>query len=361
MKGVVCGAWRVTWPVWLSLFFAACANTTPPRPTPHFLAWSQDRATTKRLCVLPFLDRTQTPGLATQVRQSVAGHLSVKHFADVELSDVDARLITVGKEWRNFSPQQIGRSISCDALLYGEVTNAGRLYLALYSQLTVAATVRLVDIATGQTLMQESYATKFREAGLPLSPLSIVPDVVKTWANLSETQMVRAIDDLGRNLAERVPNLPAPLPASPGQIAVTAAVSSPLPTATTSISGEATALATHNGQPMTTVAAATLSVPAPVSDATEKIQPPLPPHLATQRQYRLQVAAFRTYADAQRVVHSLRNKGYPAMITQTGESEEIWNRVVLGPFPSRAAAQKVGIAIRKIAPLSPVVIPRPRH
>jgi hypothetical protein len=226
MKGVGCGVWRILWRilwlVWLSLFFTACAKTTPPRPTPHFLAWSQDRATTKRLCVLPFLDRTQTPGLATQVRQSVAGHLSVKHFTDVELSDVDARLTTVGKEWRNFSSQQLGRAIGCDALLYGEVTDAGRLYLALYSQLTVAAAIRLVDVATGKTLVHESYATKFREAGVPLSPLSIVPDIIKTWVNLSETQMTRAIDDLGRNLAEKVPDLPALLPAPPGQEAVDA-------------------------------------------------------------------------------------------------------------------------------------------
>ena len=101
-------------------------------------------------------------------------------------------------------------------MLYGEVTDAGRLYLAVYSQLTVAAEIRLVDVATGHPLVQESYATKFREASVPLSPLSIVPDVIKTWMNLSETQMKRAIDDLGRNLASRVPDLPVLPTAVPG-------------------------------------------------------------------------------------------------------------------------------------------------
>lgn len=360
MKGVVCCAWRTTWRVWLSLFFAACINTIPPRPTQHFLAWSHDRTTTKRLCVLPFLDRTQTHDLATQVRQSVAGHLSVKRFTDVELSDIDTRLTTVGKEWRNFPPQQVGTAMGCDALLYGEVTDAGRLYLALYSQLTVAATVRLVDVTTGQTLVQEAYATKFHEAGVPLSPLSIVPDIIKTWVNLSETQMVRAIDDLGRNLAEKIPDLPAMLPPSPGQSAVAFASPSPPPLATTPVNGATTPPAAHNSQPLTTVAIAALSIPAPVSSAIKNIPPPLPSRPATQEQYRLQVAAFRTYEDAQRMVRLLRDKGYPAMIAQTGASEKMWNQVVLGPFPSRAAALKIGLAIRKIAPLSPVVIPRPR-
>jgi cell division septation protein DedD len=112
---------------------------------------------------------------------------------------------------------------------------------------------------------------------------------------------------------------------------------------------------------MTTVAVATLSIPTPVLDANKKISPPLPSRPTTQGQYRLQVAAFRTYDDAQRVVRLLRDNGYPAMIAQSGVSEKMWNQVVLGPFPSRAAALKVGIAIRKIAPLSPVVIPRPRR
>jgi cell division septation protein DedD len=279
----------------------------------------------------------------------------------VELSDVDARLTTVEREWRNFSPQQVGKSIGCDVLLYGEVTDAGRLYLALYSQLTVAATVRLVDVTTGQTLVQESYATKFREAGVPLSPLSIVSDVVKTWVNLSETQMVRAIDDLGRNLAEMIPDLPAILPPSSGQSVVAAASPSPHPLATTPVNRATTTLAAHNSQPITTVTVAALSIPAPVSGAIKNISPPLPSRPVTQEQYRLQVAAFRTYEDAQRMVRLLRDKGYPAMIAQTGASEKMWNQVVLGPFPSRAAALKVGVAIKKIAPLSPVVIPRPRH
>jgi cell division septation protein DedD len=249
----------------------------------------------------------------------------VKHFTDVELSDVDARLTTVEREWRNFSPQQVGKSIGCDVLLYAEVTDAGRLYLALYSQLTVAATVRLVDVTTEQTLVQESYATKFREAGVPLSPLSIVSDVVKTWVNLSETQRVQAIDDLGRNLAERVPDLPAMLPPSPGQSVVAAASPSPPPLATTPVNGATITPAAYRSQPLATVAVAALGIPAPVSDATENISPPLPSRPATQEHYRLQVAAFRTYEDAQRTVRLLRDKGYPAMITQTGASEKMWN------------------------------------
>lgn len=362
MKGVGCGAgrmtWRIAWMMGIFLSGAGCATTTPSRPTPHFLAWSQERATPKRLCILPFLDRTHTPGLATQVRQSVAGHLSVKHFSDVELSNVDVRLTTLGKEWRNFAPQQIGQTVGCDALLYGEVTDAGRLYLALYSQLTVAATIRLVDVTTGQTLVHESYATKFREASVPLSPLSVVPDVIKTWMNLSETQMARAIDDLARNLAARVPDLPLVPPPLSGQSVIVATPPALPPLAATPGNQENPPPGASSSQPLTPVVVAALNVPTFAANTGETRPSSLPSRSATQGHYRLQVAAFRTYDDAQWVVRLLRDNGYPAMMTQTGIAEKMWNQVVLGPFPSRAAALRVGRAIRKIAPLSPEVIPR---
>src|SRR5262245_2927176 len=180
---------RCAWVVSLCLL-TACAKTVLPSPTPRFIAWSQqDRTTTKRVCVLPFVDQTNTPELANKVRRSFAGNLSLKRFADVELYDIDARLKSLGGGWRNFAAPQVGKAVGCDALIYGEVTRADRLYLALYSQLTLAGSFRLIDGATGQTLAEGSYATKFRSGGVPLSPLSIVPNAVQTFSNLSDTQM----------------------------------------------------------------------------------------------------------------------------------------------------------------------------
>jgi len=315
--------------------------------------------------VLPFSDTAKVPGLANQVRQSFAGHLTIKHFADTELYDIDSRLEALGPTWQTTSAQDLGKTLGCNVLVYGEVTRASRLYLVLYSQLTLEGNILLVDTETGQTLVKDTYATKFRSADLPLSPLSIVPDAIKNLHNLSDAQMVRAIDDLGRNLANKVPDLRA-LPT----YSTTTTVSSDSPNAedTSALRDPASAPSKEeeNLPPVRTVAqleSSTFDVP-PTSTTDSTKQAPteignsvIPASARTQDEgYRLQVAALRTSAEAQKVVQLLRTKGYQPIVAQSVGTKPIWHRVVLGPFSTIHSAQTVGAQIHKTLPFSPVVI-----
>jgi cell division septation protein DedD len=315
------------------------------------------------VCVLPFVDKANVPGLANKVRQSFAGHLSIKHFADAELYEIDSRLETFGAQWQIASTQDLGKALKCNALVYGEVTQASRLYLALYSQLTLEGGILLVDAETGQTLVKDSYATKFRSAGVPLSPLSVLPDVVKNLSNLSDAQMVRAVDDLGRHLAEKVPDLPA-MPA-PRIVATTFPTETKAdPPAAANIPLVSFPAEKKQLPPLRTVA----QLDSSASDATSQPMPVAkenPQRAATRRVavkdegYRLQVAALRTPADAQRVVLLLRSKGYKPAVTRSVGTTPIWHRVVLGPFPSISSAQKIGAQINKVLNFSPIVMTQP--
>lgn len=339
------------------------------RPTPRFVAWSQtDPTTPKRVCILPFADKVNVPGLANQIRQSFAGHLSIKHFVDAELYEVDSLLQTLGPGWRALSAQELGRGLNCNALAYGEVTQASRLYLALYSQLTLEGNILLVDAETGQTLVKDTYATKFRSAGVPLSPLSLVPDAIRNLSNLSDVQMVRAVDDLGRNLADKVPDLPA-LPTS--QSVAHAAPSETKPSAPPPTSTSALLVEKKTFPQPKTVAqleSSTFDVPPTSTPPNTKKAPsaaiPTATITSTSRQdegYRLQVAALRTPGEAQRVILLLRSKGYKPIVAQSVGTKPIWHRVILGPFPSIHSAQEVGTEIRKALRLSPVVISQPHQ
>lgn len=270
----------------------------------------------KRVCVLPFADRTGTEGLAAQVRQSFAGRLSVKRFVDAELHEVDARLSSLPADWREQPAQQLGKALNCDALVYGGVTKAGRLYLGVYSRVFLEGAIRMVETSTGRTLVQSSYTTQFHAGGLPLSPLGVVANSVLNLRNMDETQMVRVIDDLGRHLAEAVPDLPAVSPGDSVSLAVPLASARP-----------------------------------PQAEETPQLR-----EASGQGGYRVQVAAFRSSLEARQAARLLRDKGYRPAIAEFTTAEQPWHRVVLGPFPSLQEANQVGSEIQQSLPFSPIVI-----
>lgn len=198
--------WR--WGVVLGLLLPACSAQPEPTPTEHFVNWSRAPAVqAKRLCVLPFDETGTIRGLAERVRQAVAGRISVKRFADTELHTIDARLAAM-TDWRTRPPQSVGRLLECDALVYGRVAPLERLYLVLYTQLALEGTVQVVDAATGRTLVHEVYTTRFHDGGLPLDPVSLATTAARSLGTYSDVRLSRAIDDLGRNLAALVPDLP---------------------------------------------------------------------------------------------------------------------------------------------------------
>jgi len=308
--------------VGLSLLFSACSTqavkpATPAIPTPDFVAWSQKGVPAKRVCVLPFTDRTETAGLATQVRESFAGHLSIKRFSDAELHEIDTRLSTISGDWKTQSAQRLGKPLQCDALIYGEVTTAERLYLGLYSQLTLEGWIRVVDSSSGQSLVAGSYATKFRSGAFPFSALGVVPGAVLNLRNITDAQLIRAIDDLGRHLAEKVPDL---------------SVTSPVP---------------HVAQPVPSSPAQIPSIGGDAQQAPSRVE---------QERYQVQVAAFRTSAAAQQAARLLRDRGYRPAIAESNGPSPARHRVVVGPFPSIHEAQQVGAQIEKILRVTPMVV-----
>lgn len=304
----------------LALLCTACATTglkpaIPPTPTSPFVSWSQAGRPAKRVCVLPFADHTETAGLAAHVRQSFAGQLSVKRFRDAELSEVDARLAALSGDWRAQPARQLGQRLGCDALIYGEVTRAGRWYLGVYSRVFLEGTIRMVDATTGQVLVQHAYTTRFHAGGVPLSPLGVVANSVLNLRNMGETQLVRVVDDLGRHLAAAVPDLPA-APPTPD---------------------------TSPGAPLA----------APPSSRDEA-PPPVRPAPARES-YRVQVAAFRSPSEARQAARALRDKGYRPAIAEFTEAGRPWHRVILGPFVSLHEASQVGAEIRQTLNFSPIV------
>ena len=113
------------------------------------MAWSQQEASPRWLCVLPFTNETDQPEVGRQVRRSFAGHLSVKRFRDVELHEIDTNLPA---DWRQLPAQSLGKILGCHALAYGLVSRARRLYLGVYADIALDGGILLIETHTGRTL-----------------------------------------------------------------------------------------------------------------------------------------------------------------------------------------------------------------
>jgi hypothetical protein len=170
------------------------------------------------IAILPFHDATDTPGLGQMVRQSLYGHLSHRRFKDVELTVVDQALTDPGGiPVDPLTPdvlRTLGERLGCDAVVTGRVTELERLFMGVYSQLSVGADITIHDTHDGRRLWSDSHVARLHDGSLPLTPLGIPLSGVRSGWNLRESQVIRAVDDLTRTLADRIPEPGAPVTAA---------------------------------------------------------------------------------------------------------------------------------------------------
>jgi cell division septation protein DedD len=134
--------------------------------------------------------------------------------------------------------------------------------------------------------------------------------------NFTAEQSLRAVDDLARNLADKIPDLPTGVAENP----VAAMPSN-----------------THEGKGQ--------------SEATAPVSATAAPD-----RYRVQVAAFSQAGEAQQVAQRLRDEGFRPMVVTAVTDERLWHKVLLGPFPSLDVAQETGVRVQQRLHLSPLIV-----
>ena len=179
-------------------------------------------AAPRSIAILPFLNQTGAPELGPMVRITFYGHLSHRRFTDVELDDVD-RALRGGQEIsiHTLTPamlRDLGARLGCDAIVVGRVTEFERLYMGVYSQLSIGADIAIYDTHDGQRLWTDSHVARLHDGGMPLTPFDIPLTGARSGWNLRDSQIIRAVDDLTRTLADRIPGPDAPAAAAAAYI-----------------------------------------------------------------------------------------------------------------------------------------------
>jgi hypothetical protein len=242
------------------------------------------RETTPRsVAVLPFFDLTDTSGIEKIVRISFYSHFSVTPYRDIELQVIDKKLkenrIHSADALRKIPVAELGKIIGCDAVVFGEVTEFKRVFLGIYSQLSVGAAISVWDTRTGRRLWADQHTVRNHEGGIPFSLLEIPFISLRSGWNLRDAVKINVVDELCRYFAGRIP----------------------IPDGTL-----------QEGEKKSIVLC------------------------------EVQVGAFWEKDHALAYQHVLKERGYLTKIRSvSGENGYTWHRVVLGPFADKSKAEKV--------------------
>ncbi len=162
------------------------------------------------MAVLPFMDKTDTNGMAKMVRNAFYGHLSVRRYRDIELHVVDRILeahdLSEADVLYNLPIKELGRILDSDALVLGEITTYQKLFFGIYSQIAVGATISIWDTRSSQIVWSDRYVARLHEGGIPFSFFEIPLISFRSGYNLRERVTMRTVDELSRYLTGRIPD-----------------------------------------------------------------------------------------------------------------------------------------------------------
>jgi len=168
-----------------------------------------EKHTPRTVAVLPFYNVSKSQAGSSEVRKGFYNHFSSLPFKDMELYRVDDLLLKAGltdpEVIRKTSPRKLGEILGVDAVVFGEISNFDKIFAVVYSQVSVGAEIKMYDAKTGHFLWSGKHVTRIHEGGVTTTPLGLIATVIATSMNIRDIQLLRACDDLFRDMVKTLP------------------------------------------------------------------------------------------------------------------------------------------------------------
>jgi Putative bacterial lipoprotein (DUF799) len=184
----------------------------------------------RKIAVLPFVDKGKGSYLlnkisvktrdeeelnrwswthTNRVRRAFAGELATREFRIVPLLTVDAVLashsITDGDKLNAVSPEDLGRWLDADTVVYGELLSYEAYYGFLVSAWKVSAGVRMVSTQDGHEIFSCTDLRYSSSVTPVIDPIDIVVNSVLSLFDLRDISLVRTEYEVGREIVLRLP------------------------------------------------------------------------------------------------------------------------------------------------------------
>ena len=163
----------------------------------------------RTVAVVPFIDKSKSKEGFETVRRGFYNHFSSIPYKDMELYRVDRLLRKAGltdtEVISKTSPQELGKILDVDAVVFGEISNFDKIFAVVYSQVSVGADIKMYDTKTGHFLWSGQHVARIHEGGVSTTPVGLIATVIATAMNVRDIQLLRACDDLFRDMVKTIP------------------------------------------------------------------------------------------------------------------------------------------------------------
>jgi len=163
----------------------------------------------RSVAIVPFVDQSKSKEGFEIVRKCFYNHLSSLPYRDVELSRVSYLLQKAGltdpEEIRKKGAMELGKILSVDAVVFGTISNFDKLFAVIYSQVAVGANIEMYDAKTGNFLWSGEHTVRIHSGGLSTTPVGVIATIIATSLNVRDIQLLRACDDLFRDMVKTIP------------------------------------------------------------------------------------------------------------------------------------------------------------
>ncbi len=146
---------------------------------------------------------------ANRVRRFFFGHFAAREFEDVELMYIDKLLQELGVSTPNvlyeIPPQELGRILDADALIYGQITDYRNSYYTLFSQIRIGLRIRCVSTEDGSVLFEGEEKRYSNDIRFASNPLDFAIASFQNYMSLRDVYAARASEEVSRELVLRIP------------------------------------------------------------------------------------------------------------------------------------------------------------
>ncbi|MBZ0107175.1 MAG: DUF799 domain-containing protein [Candidatus Scalindua rubra] len=146
---------------------------------------------------------------ANRLRRFFFGHLAIREFQDIELMYIDRVLqklnIVTPNDLKAFSPQELGRILGADALIYGKITDYKNSYYALFSQIKIGLHIECISAEDGSILFEGEQKRNDNSLLVATNPIDVAIASFQNYMRLKDVFSARASEEVTRELVLRIP------------------------------------------------------------------------------------------------------------------------------------------------------------